>query len=224
MLALSTHAKLRELAKEDLASPAGPAKQAELGDRWWTQARTLAGLPKTMVRAHAVWWYQKALPGLVGLEKARVRKRIEQHLAEGHSRKGASRNRPAELKATGTGFEVTPLANGERAFSNRRYLWAKVPKTLNGWSFTRTAGNRHPELSARVLAAGFVFVAVGAEANASSELARRGWSLVKDMTFEYAVKGGTEMRVWRKYARAGTVRLPQYGFTGTILLIPPKTD
>jgi len=221
MLARGTDVTLRRLAERELSPPSDPADQVEIGDGWWRLGTRKRGLAQKSIWTHAACWYRKALPSLNGLARARVEKRLSELEELGGTTAGQPR-----MEALGSGFHVTALQNGARAFSNRRYTWADVPKALEGWSFTMTAGNSHPTLSVRVSKACTVFVAIGHEPRRSAEteaaLAKDGWSCVENLSFQYTAGAGTTMKVWRKRAKPGVLEIPQYGFTGTLLLIPPK--
>ncbi len=76
-LAKGSDAGLADLAKQELASPSGPAEKLALGDRWWDAAerRPEKKEKEAMVR-RAAHWYRQAGPGLGGLDKARVARRL----------------------------------------------------------------------------------------------------------------------------------------------------
>ena len=65
MLAKGDDGKLKALAEKDIAGAASAKEQAKLADAWWNVSR-----------GRAIYWYEQALPGLAGLEKDRVEKRI----------------------------------------------------------------------------------------------------------------------------------------------------
>jgi hypothetical protein len=65
------------LAKRDLAAPADPGEQARLGDAWLGFADKQPGR-KSAAQARAEHWYFQALPGLEGLQKVAVLKRMRQ--------------------------------------------------------------------------------------------------------------------------------------------------
>jgi hypothetical protein len=79
-LAKGENTPLRELAKRDLATLGNliaPDQQRELGDGWWELSGSARGVTKAAYMCRAVYWYQKALIGITGLEKAAAEKRIE---------------------------------------------------------------------------------------------------------------------------------------------------
>jgi hypothetical protein len=55
-----------------------PEDRVKLGDLWWGVASGQSGDQKTTVMKHAARIYGKALPSLSGLEKAKVKRRIEE--------------------------------------------------------------------------------------------------------------------------------------------------
>ncbi|MHB1037432.1 MAG: tetratricopeptide repeat protein [Pirellulales bacterium] len=66
MLVLGSDEKLKALATRDIVGADSANEQVQLGDLWWD-----AG-----VKQRAVYWYERALPRLTGLEKARVDSRV----------------------------------------------------------------------------------------------------------------------------------------------------
>lgn len=77
MLALGSDDKLKELAVEELEEVAGADDQLALGDGWWELALASEGMAKEQLEGRARFWYRKALPGLNGLVKDRVEKRLK---------------------------------------------------------------------------------------------------------------------------------------------------
>lgn len=127
----------------------------------------------------------------------------------------------AEAVVSGRGWELGRLADGERAFSNRRYVWNDVPEQFRNWVITRTAGGVAADLRIR---AGGDMVVWAAAADGGSTTLGAGWVAVPDAEFRYTDRGGTRMRIWKRSVRTGEeVALPQMGWTGTLLLLPPST-
>lgn len=77
MLAKCGDAKLAKFAKRDMAKPKKAADQAATGDGWWELAEKKSGVEKHRLSERASYWYKKALPGLSGLAKTRVEKRLQ---------------------------------------------------------------------------------------------------------------------------------------------------
>ena len=76
MLALGKDDALKALAKQEREGAASSKEQAKLGDGWWELAEKQDGTVKKQMQARAGHWYQEALPGLSGLTKAKVEKRV----------------------------------------------------------------------------------------------------------------------------------------------------
>ncbi len=76
MLALGKDEALKALAKQEIDGAASSTEQARLGDGWWSMAEDKEKTLKKQMQARAGYWYRKALPGLTGLMKAKVEKRL----------------------------------------------------------------------------------------------------------------------------------------------------
>ena len=77
MLALGKDEALKLVAKQDVQGAATSNEQARLGDGWWNFAEKQEGTAKKSIQARAGYWYRKALPGLSGIMKDKVEKRLE---------------------------------------------------------------------------------------------------------------------------------------------------
>jgi hypothetical protein len=75
-LAQGSDPTLKALARRDLLSPAGAGECAAVGDGWWDLAEQQTGPVRLRVRERARSWYERALPGLAGLTKAKVTQRL----------------------------------------------------------------------------------------------------------------------------------------------------
>ena len=97
-LAKGSREELAQLAKQELAEPAAAAEQAAVGDAWWALAeKDRSTEAKAGFRARALYWYERASPGLAGLEKVRVDKLIETLAAAS----GREPHQPPAPKASG---------------------------------------------------------------------------------------------------------------------------
>jgi len=76
MLALGSDEKLKKLAIRELEGNPDADGQVALGDGWWELASESEGKAKEQIEGRAGHWYRKALPGLTGLMKDRVEKRL----------------------------------------------------------------------------------------------------------------------------------------------------
>ncbi len=77
-LAAGGDATLASLAASDLANPREADAQVLLGDRWWELAEAKTGEESTRVKARASHWYRQALPGLSGLQRTKLAKRLSE--------------------------------------------------------------------------------------------------------------------------------------------------
>lgn len=78
LLAASDLEPLRDAAREELAKPSATPQMVALADRWWEMAdsNTDPHVADAM-RERACMWYDQSLPGLAGLDRVRVEKRLE---------------------------------------------------------------------------------------------------------------------------------------------------
>jgi hypothetical protein len=72
-----TDAELKSAATLELDGPSGAEAQAKVGDAWWDLAGKRSG-DAAALRKHAAAWYEKAMPGLAGLPKLKVEKRLKE--------------------------------------------------------------------------------------------------------------------------------------------------
>ena len=116
MLALGSDEKLKALAKQELDGAASSAEQAKLGDGWWELAETQEGRAKKQVQRRPVHWYRQALPGLSGLMKDKVEKRLAK-LDEPPSK--------ADATAAPIGPQMAVAPFDEQKAKEHQEAWAK---------------------------------------------------------------------------------------------------
>jgi len=75
-LALGSDPALQKLAEQEVVQPDSAADQAKLADGWWSLAEQEKGDEKRRIVERAVFWYKASLPGLTGLAKTKVEKRL----------------------------------------------------------------------------------------------------------------------------------------------------
>src|SRR5262249_34930191 len=68
---------LKALADNEAAKSMTVKEQAALGDGWYDFSMTEAGIAKANILRRALYWYQKAAPGLSGFSKTKVTGRTE---------------------------------------------------------------------------------------------------------------------------------------------------
>jgi len=97
MLALGGDDVLKKIAELDLAEPKESGAQASVGDAWWDFVEKADASAKSAAQQRARHWYELAVPGLSGLLKAKLEKRLRL-LPEADG--GAARTRPSLAVAT----------------------------------------------------------------------------------------------------------------------------
>ena len=76
MLAKGSDAAAKSLAVQEMKNPAGLDVLASLADGWWDYADKVQGVEKSVIQAHALDFYRKALPGLKDLAKLKAEMRL----------------------------------------------------------------------------------------------------------------------------------------------------
>jgi hypothetical protein len=84
-LAKGSDAKVKALALRELQHPQESSDKGQLGDAWWALADGESEPARQNLRQHATVWYSQALPGLSGLAKIRIEKRIQETETSSHS-------------------------------------------------------------------------------------------------------------------------------------------
>ncbi len=123
------------------------------------------------------------------------------------------------LVITGRGWSLQPLANGKRAFANRDYVWAELPREAaeQGWAYTQTAGGVSAEIEVEAQRATTAYLA-GAPSH--PELSAQGWEPEAGVAFRYTDGGKTQLQVYSRKLKAGEkVTLPQVNWAGGLLVL-----
>ena len=119
---------------------------------------------------------------------------------------------------TGWAWTLEKFANGEKAFSNREYVWSGIPQGLAAGRFTRIPGGEHAEI--RVVARRDTTVRMATAATPKAD-ALTGWTRLPSAEFRYTDAEPTRMAVFTQGIKAGEeLVLPQVNWTGSLLLIP----
>jgi hypothetical protein len=77
-LVLGSNKELQTLAQKDLDQPKTGKERVSLGDGWWDLGEKKQDPARRHLRQRAVFWYEKALPDMNGLQRTRLEKRIAQ--------------------------------------------------------------------------------------------------------------------------------------------------
>lgn len=120
----------------------------------------------------------------------------------------------------GRRFDLGTMADDALAYSNRKYVWKGVPSRLSGWQYTQTGGGVRASVAVTAKR-DTTLVAATSKASAAT---LAGWAATGE-TFLYTDQNRTAMAVLSRDLRAGeTFQVPQAGWTGTLVLIPPETQ
>ncbi len=135
--------------------------------------------------------------------------------------------KPADVEVTTGQFAIEArhafagtLANGERAFANRSYVWRNVPEQFANWKFVGTHGGERAFVQLTARRAATVYMAAVSD---PADLNLNFWERVEGATFFYTAGNGTEMAVFSRAVKAGEqLDIPQGDWAGGILLVPPS--
>ncbi|HEV2970108.1 MAG TPA: hypothetical protein VGY55_08960 [Pirellulales bacterium] len=82
MLALGGDPKLKALAIQELSMSDSGDELLKLADAWWDYAAGVQSSERDRLEGRSLYWYEKALPLISGLSKARVEKRLQEASAK----------------------------------------------------------------------------------------------------------------------------------------------
>ncbi len=104
VLALGVDGESKKLAVKELRGVSSAEDRAALGDGWWELASACEGTAQKRLQGRAEYWYRQALPGLTGLVKDRVEKRIaettQNEIISRSTRTGAATTRSRKTEVT----------------------------------------------------------------------------------------------------------------------------
>lgn len=125
----------------------------------------------------------------------------------------------SDVVATGTAFQAAKFVAGEKAFSNRDYVWGVLPAQFSNWQFTRTSGGEPATLQIKAKRDTTLYVATALSQTGTS---LDGWQKTP-LSFGYNDRGNSQVNVFSRQVKAGEdVTVPQGNWMGTILLLPPR--
>jgi WD40 repeat protein len=76
LLAKGSSPTLKQVAELELAAPASGPADVKVADAWWDIAQAAPDAEKRAAEARARYWYVRAVPGLMGLARAKVEGRL----------------------------------------------------------------------------------------------------------------------------------------------------
>lgn len=128
-------------------------------------------------------------------------------------------NESDDLVISGSGFTMATLQENAVAFSNRGYIWQKVPASLRGKRYTKINGGARPPL--KVKAKKDTIVEVITETSEAPGVKMDGW-IRTGIRFTFNNGKNAVMVLFKKKLTAGEeVDVPQECWAGTMVLLPP---
>lgn len=132
----------------------------------------------------------------------------------------AGANESEDLVISGTGFTMATLQDNAVAFSNRGYIWQKVPASLRGKRYTKINGGARPPL--KVKAKKDTIVEVITETSEAPGVKMDGW-IRTGIRFTFNNGKNAVMVLFKKKLTAGEeVDVPQECWAGTMVLLPAQ--
>ncbi|MFA5191767.1 MAG: hypothetical protein WC740_13640, partial [Verrucomicrobiia bacterium] len=126
----------------------------------------------------------------------------------------------ADIVVTGSGWTLATLADNQKAFGNRSYVWKNVPEKFRGWGITQTSGGERAEIRVKAKRDMTLFAATNAAKQPAMDLT--GWNTVASNAFYYDDKGKTPITIYCRALKAGKeITVPQGNWTGMMVLLPP---
>jgi len=182
----------------------------------WRPALVLEDEPRAEFSYPAVI---QARDGLVHITYTWKRQKVRHVVVDPAKLQSADRSGPPNLAVKGRGWTLAKLASGEKAFSNRSYVWEGVPAAFRDWRITQIAGGEPFETRVTARSATRIHAAAAA---AKGVKPPAGWEAEEGVEFRYNDGGKTRMQVWSREMKTDEeVALPKGGWAGTLLLIPP---
>jgi hypothetical protein len=118
---------------------------------------------------------------------------------------------------TGYNIEIGELTEGNKAFSNRGYVWLAVPDNLRNHAVTRPAGGARQRIMVTAKQDATLSIATGLP---SPGTVLPGWKTT-GASFRYSDGSKTALVVFNRTLRKGEeVALPQVHWTGTLVFLP----
>jgi hypothetical protein len=127
-------------------------------------------------------------------------------------------NESDDLVISGSGFTIATLEENEPAFSNRGYVWQKVPKSIRGARYTKTSGGKKAEIKVQAKRNTVVNVIMDLD---DPGVKLTGWDKT-GTDFTYNNGKDAKIVLFRKQVRAGEeLSIPQGNWGGVLVLLPP---
>ena len=119
----------------------------------------------------------------------------------------------------GAAFQLAPLVEGLKAFSNRDYVWLAVPEKFKGGQFTQFGGGTPAQIKATARRDGTIYLAT---ALSQPGVDLKGWTKT-NQTLRYSDGDKTALTVFERAVKADeTITIPQGNWTGSLVLLSAK--
>ena len=152
LLALGRDEALKSLAIKELSKPSSSAEQLTVGDEWWKLSEKEDGVIQERLRERGAYWYRQALPGLTGMAKDKVSKRLQKvSVQAGSSQAGLNTPRTESLDVLELVIPSRHTAWGSwqrfgNRLSTREWSGTAIPVGIEGdydlhIQFVRLSGN-----------------------------------------------------------------------------------
>jgi serine protease Do len=135
LLAKGSDPALKDLARKELAGPDAPDAQLAIADGWYEQADRQPAEVKDRVALHASGWYEKALPGLSGLQKIKAEKRVVRAPEAPATTSETASSKPPAAKASTSDTSKSGTAGGAAL----KQLLARIKEQVKSDRLPRTA-------------------------------------------------------------------------------------
>ena len=203
----------------------------DTSDETLNRAKVIYEKKMSDARKHLITAYDEAIRKYTGRGDTRkanqLRGEKKAFIARGVIPKsGSVQELEKSLDATfvvfGKGFEIENFGNGLKAFSNRNYVLADIPRKFAGWRFTQKNGGAFADMNVNVTSDGFIYASIQVDTVKEAGKKMTGWILDKESFFSYTSEKKERMVIVKRWFKAGDAfKVDQLGWTGTLLLIPP---
>lgn len=124
----------------------------------------------------------------------------------------------ADCVLSGAGWMLATLADDQKAFANRRYVWKNVPEAFRNWQITQTSGGIRAEIRAKAKRSTVLYAATAAK---QTGIDLGGWDVAANAAFCYTDQNHSLMTIYRRSLKGGEeVVVPQGNWSGMIVLLP----
>ncbi len=125
----------------------------------------------------------------------------------------------ANIEVIGDNFTIKPLKHKSRAYSNRTYVWKKIPHKYRGWMYTHIATDDKKTIKIFALSSGCVYVAINEKTLHLYVNDNKGWVRDCDIPLAIPHHNRPTFYIFKKIVKKGeTIVLPTYSYHGSLAL------